>query len=81
MLLRSDGTAVAFGRNQHGQCDIPQLEEGVRYTQVSAGEHHTVLLRSDGTVVACGETARGQCTFPALEEGVRYVQSIATPRS
>ena len=33
---------------------VPELEEGVVYTQVSAGPGHTVFLRSDGTAVASG---------------------------
>jgi hypothetical protein len=41
-LLGSDGTAVAIGDNERGQCDIPLLDEGVSYTQISAGYdcHH-----------------------------------------
>eukprot|EP00435_Cladocopium_sp_Y103_P059634 s31_g21.t1 len=54
VLLRSDGNAVACGRNLDGQCTIPPLDDGMSYTQVSAGLMHTVLLRSDGTAVACG---------------------------
>ena len=61
MLLRSDGNAVACGMNSF--CDIPPLEEGVCYTQVSAG-YHSVLLRSDGSAVACGENYDGQCDIP-----------------
>ena len=49
VLLRSDGTAVACGRNFDGQCTIPALEGELSYTQVAAGDEHTVLLRSDGT--------------------------------
>ena len=55
MLLRSDGNAVACGYNGSDQCNIPPLDEGMSYTQVSAGGDHTVLLRSDGHAVACGD--------------------------
>ena len=54
VLLRSDGTAVACGDNRLGQCNIPDLVEGVIYTHVDTGVAHTVLLASDGTAVACG---------------------------
>jgi hypothetical protein len=37
LLLRSDGCAVACVWNFRGECDIPPLDEGVKYTQVSAG--------------------------------------------
>jgi len=77
VLLRSDGTAVACGLNDEGQCDLPALEEGVIYTQIAAGAFHTVLLRSDGTAVACGRNNEGQCDLPALEGGVFYTQVAA----
>eukprot|EP00435_Cladocopium_sp_Y103_P050347 s1162_g15.t1 len=78
VLLRSDGCAVACGRNGDGQCSIPPLHEGVTYTQVSAGGLHTVLLRSDGCAVACGRNDAGQCNIPPpLDKGVTYTQVSA----
>ena len=77
MLLRSDGTAVACGGNDQGQCSIPPLKEGMSYTQVSAGPDHTVLLLSDGNAVACGENLDGQCNFPPLKEEMSYTQVSA----
>ncbi|CAK9056746.1 unnamed protein product [Durusdinium trenchii] len=77
VLLRSDGSAVACGFNDHGQCKIPPLEKGVCYTQVSAGHAHSVLLRSDGSAVACGTNDVGQCDIQPLEEGVCYTQVSA----
>merc|ERR1711879_518546 len=66
VLLRSDGTAVAFGGNHYGQCNIPACPPDMTYTNVAAGNLHTVLLRSDGNVVACGGNAFGQCNIPSL---------------
>eukprot|EP00438_Fugacium_kawagutii_P033990 Skav211205 [mRNA] locus=scaffold934:24465:25352:- [translate_table: standard] len=63
-----------------GQCDIPPLDDGVTYTQVSAGGgfcSHTVLLRSDGCAVACGNDDDGQCQIPPLDNGVTYTQVAA----
>ena len=54
VLLRSNGTAVACGDNEEGQCSIPALDGHMTYTQTIAGYGYTVLLRSDGTVMACG---------------------------
>ena len=56
--LRSDGTVVAVGDNEDGQCDVSSWSDIVA---VAAGIDHTVGLRSDGTVVAVGENEDGQC--------------------
>ncbi|CAK0790759.1 unnamed protein product [Prorocentrum cordatum] len=77
VLLRSDGTAVAFGSNDRGQCAVPALDGGLSYTQVAAGWAHTVLLRSDGTAVAFGSNREGQCSVPALDSGLSYTQVAA----
>ena len=73
VLLRSDGIAVACELKDDGQCNIPPLDAGLSYTQVSAGDNHTVLLRSDGIAVACGSYDLGQCSIPPLE-GLSYTQ-------
>ena len=77
VLLRSDGQAVACGGNMGGQCNIPPLDAGISYSQVSAGWFHTVLLRSDGQAVACGSNSDGQCSIPPLNEGLSYSQVSA----
>ena len=77
MLLRSDGQAVACGFISHGQCNVPPLDEGLSYSQVSAGVSHTVLLRSDGEAVACGSNLDGKCKIPPLNGGLLYSQVSA----
>eukprot|EP00435_Cladocopium_sp_Y103_P012985 s1226_g3.t1 len=77
VLLLSDGCAVAIGHNGHGQCNIPALEDGMTYTQISAGRSHTVLLRSDGNAVAIGFNGDGRCDIPPLDEGITYTQISA----
>ena len=76
-LLRSDGTAVAIGRNVDGQCSIPALDRGITYTHISAGGRHTVLLRNDGTAVAIGRNVEGQCSIPPLDQEITYTQISA----
>lgn len=49
--LKEDGTVVAAGNNEYGQCDVDSWENIV---QISVGSNHTVGLKSDGTVVATG---------------------------
>ena len=77
VLLRSDGTAVACGDNRFGQCNIPDLVEGVIYTHVDTGVAHTVLLASDGTAVAFGSSEVAGEDVPALSGGVIYTE-VAT---
>ena len=56
--LRSNGTVVATGKNDGGQCDVSDWSNIVA---IAAGGWHTVGLRSDGTVVAVGKNDYGQC--------------------
>ena len=63
VLITMEGRAVAFGRNDNGQCRVPELPRGVRYVGACAGWSHTVLLRSDGQAVAFGYEGDGRCVF------------------
>ena len=56
--LRRDGTVVAVGGNDHGQCDVSGWRDIVA---VAAGNSYTVGLRRDGTVVAVGDNYNGPC--------------------
>ena len=76
-LLNQDGTVTHRGENRWGQCNVPALDEGVRYTQVSTSGRHLVLLRSDGIAVACGDNSERQCDIPNLEEGTVYTEVSA----
>ena len=77
VLLRSDGTAVASGNNDDGQCTMPPLDGELTYTQVAAGAGHMVLLMSDGTAVASGNNEYGQCLIPPLDGELTYTQVAA----
>ena len=77
VLLASDGTAVACGRNTFGECNVPALSDGVIYTQVAIGGDCTFLLTSNGTVEACGWNISGHCNIPILPDGVVYEQVVA----
>lgn len=50
--LKSDGTVMAAGQNEYGQCDVSDWSDIVA---IAAGCYHTVGLRSDGTVLSTGE--------------------------
>lgn len=56
--LRADGTVVAVGKNDSGQCNV---EKWRNIRAIACGEGHTVGLRADGTVVAVGKNEKGQC--------------------
>jgi alpha-tubulin suppressor-like RCC1 family protein len=55
--LRADGTVIATGWNDYGECDVGDWAD---ITQVAVYASHTVGLRADGTVVAVGDND-GQC--------------------
>ena len=58
VALKTDGTVVAVGDNDDGQCDVSGWTDIVA---ISAGSHHTVGLKADGTVVAVGNNEYGEC--------------------
>jgi hypothetical protein len=53
-----DGTVVASGNNNEGQCDVGDWTDIIH---VAAGFSHTVGLKDDSTVVATGRNIEGQC--------------------
>ena len=55
--LEDDGTVVAVGSNEYGQCEVGGWTD---ITQVAASGH-TVGLKENGTVVAVGYNGHGQC--------------------
>lgn len=56
--LKSDGTVVAVGNNDYGQCNVSEWRDIIA---VAAGRLHTVGLKADGTVVAVGFNKWRQC--------------------
>jgi alpha-tubulin suppressor-like RCC1 family protein len=49
VALKNDGTLVAWGFNDYGQCNVPSGLTGV--TQVAAGNYHTVALKKNRTLI------------------------------
>ena len=64
LVLKADGTVVAWGRNNSGQTNVPAGLGGV--VQVSAGSDHSVAVRSNGTLVGWGSNSYAQCTGPTV---------------
>ena len=55
--VKADGTVLAAGKNDHGQCNVDSWENIIA---VAAGDYFTIGLRSDGTLVATGSPEYGQ---------------------
>ena len=70
--LKADGTVVAAGDNDAGQCDVSGWRDVVA---VAAGGIHTVGLKADGTVVAAGNNYSGQCDVSGWRDVVAVVAS------
>ncbi len=56
--LKADGSVVAVGNNESGQCNVSSWTGIVA---VYAGDYHTVGLKADGSVVAVGNNPYGEC--------------------
>jgi len=56
--LKKDGTVVAFGDNEYGQCNVG---DWTNIVAIAAGGAFSVGLRCDGTVIATGLNNSGQC--------------------
>lgn len=56
--VKSDGTVVAVGYNEFGQCNVKNWSY---ITAVVTGDYHTVAIKTNGTVVAAGNNSHNQC--------------------
>ena len=65
--LKSDGTVMAVGDYNYGQCDVSgwcnivAVAAGNVHMATNTGNAHTIGLKSDGTVAAVGWNKNGQC--------------------
>ena len=68
VVLKSDGSVLAWGNNVNGQVNVPAPllpgGGGVPIIAVAAGDRHTVVLTSQGAVVAWGANEYGQTAVP-----------------
>ena len=64
--LKADGSVVAWGNNNYGQCDVP--EPNSDFLSVAAGQHHSLGLKADGSIAAWGRNEYGQCNVPEPNE-------------
>jgi alpha-tubulin suppressor-like RCC1 family protein len=63
--LKKDGTVVATGWNEHGQCDVSEWQN---VAAIAAGGAHTLALLNDGTILAVGLNNENQCNVTEWSE-------------
>lgn len=77
VALRANGTVVAAGRNDMGQCSTENYkfdENGWRdVIAISAGCDHTIALKSNSRVISTGDNDHGQCNV----EGWRDIVAVS----
>ena len=61
--LKANGTIVAWGNNNSGQCNIPA--PNANFVAVAGGAEHSLGLKRNATIVAWGNNNSGQCNIPA----------------
>ena len=65
VAIRENGTVVAVGYNEYGQCDVRSWQEMV---MVSTGVRHTVGMTAHGTALAAGDNFCGQCDVESWQD-------------
>ncbi|MBN1868332.1 hypothetical protein JW916_13685 [Candidatus Sumerlaeota bacterium] len=60
--LKADGSIVAWGGNDFGECDVPA--PNASFVAVASGSSHNLGLKSDGSIAAWGRNDYGQCNVP-----------------
>jgi hypothetical protein len=72
--LKTDGTVVAVGLNDRGQCDVSTWTDII---QVSTSGYHTVGLYSNGTLVAVGDNSSNECDID-LWTGITRISTASS---
>ncbi|WP_198002254.1 hypothetical protein [Corynebacterium genitalium] len=62
--LTSEGTVVAAGSNDYGQCDVRSWQ---RIVAVVAGSAFTVGVKDDGRVIGTGDNRHGQLNLDSWQ--------------
>ena len=61
--LKQDGSIVAWGDNEYGQCNVPEPNAG--FIAIAAYSQHNLGLKQDGSIVAWGANDYGECNVPS----------------
>ncbi len=73
VVLRSDGSLAAWGKNYYGQTNIPAAATNI--VALAAGDDHFMALRADGVVIAWGNTNFSQTKIPVLTQSVGLISA------
>jgi hypothetical protein len=65
--LKNDGSIVAWGANDYGECTVPEPNTG--FTAIVADESFSLGLKADGSIVGWGRNSYGECTAPEPNTG------------
>ena len=71
VIIDGDGTVVAMGDNEYGQCNVSDWRDIVAVADSSS---HSVGLKADGTVVVVGKNFNGEYTVSQLRQRQREGQ-------
>jgi len=67
MLLRQNGSILAWGGNTYGQTNLSGASG--TYMAVAAGERHSLALTEAGVVAGWGDNSFGQLNYPSPNSG------------
>ena len=82
LVLKTDGTVSAYGRNIEGQCNVPSYIQGIT-EKIFAAENNSYAILNDGRGVAWGYTTPtltdpyGLLTIPNDDSGSRKFYDFA----
>ena len=73
--IQIDGSVRAWGRNDSGQCDVPENLPPVK--SLSTGPNHSTAITTDGKLFTWGANWQGQQNIPADLFGAKFLQAFA----
>jgi len=79
LILQSDGTVSAYGRNVEGQCNVPPFVQGLT-TKVAANEYQSFAVLNDGRIWGWGlldSNPGNLLAIPDNEGGARRFYDLA----
>ncbi len=73
--IQIDGTVRAWGRNDSGQCDVPENLPPIK--SLSTGPNHAAAITTQGHLITWGGNWEGQRSVPAELSNAKFIQVFA----